>query len=89
MNVLSEENKQKSWPNWCVIHKDPPKPTVFNTAGFMKTVPSVCTLLLNTIYLPVHGQVAEGTVCRKLDVHNVSFNLSFIQEAIFMERDES
>ena len=38
------------------------------TAGVMKMVPSVCTLLINIIYLSLSTQVAdgaEGTVFRK------------------------
>ena len=35
----------------------------FNTPGFRKTVPTVCSLLMKTIYHS--SQVAEGTVFRK------------------------
>ena len=41
------------------------------TSGFMKTVPSVYTLLMNTIYPSQSSQVAEGTVFRK---HMVLFS---------------
>ena len=44
------------------------------TTGFLKTVPSVYTLLMNTIYLFQHStQVAEGTVFRKHTVYLVNF----------------
>ena len=35
------------------------------TAGFMKTVPAVYTLIMYTIYLSLCSQVAEGTSFRK------------------------
>ena len=38
---------------------------IFSTAGYMKTVPSVYTLLINTIYLSLSIQVAEWTLFRK------------------------
>ena len=38
---------------------------MFVTAGFIKKVPSVYTLLMNTIYQSHSTQVAEGTVFRK------------------------
>ena len=38
---------------------------LYNIAGFMKTVPSMYTLLVNNIYLFLSKQVAEGTVFRK------------------------
>ena len=41
------------------------------TAGFMKPVPSLNTLLMNTIYLSHSKQVAEGTVSRKHTVHEM------------------
>ena len=37
----------------------------FFTFGVIKTVPSVYTLLMDTIYLSHSTQVAEGTVFRK------------------------
>ena len=39
-----------------------------NTAGFMKTIQSVYTLLMNTIYLSHGTQIAEGTLFRKHSV---------------------
>ena len=39
--------------------------TYLYTAGFMKTVPSVYTISINTIYLSLSTQVAEGAVFRK------------------------
>ena len=42
---------------------------VFNTAGFMKTVPSAYTLLMNTIYLYPSTQEAEVTVFRKHTIY--------------------
>ena len=39
------------------------------TTGFMKAVPSVYTLLMNTIYPSHSTQVAEGTVFRKHTVY--------------------
>ena len=41
---------------------------ICNTAGFTKTVPSVYTLLMNTIYLYNNTNEAEGTVSRKQKV---------------------
>ena len=35
------------------------------TAGFIKKVHSVCTFLINTIYLSHYTQVAEGTTWKK------------------------
>ena len=35
-----------------------------NTALFIKTVPSMHTLLMDTIYISLSTQVAEGTVFR-------------------------
>ena len=35
----------------------------------MKTVPSVLSFLMNTIYLSISTQVTEGTVLRKHTVH--------------------
>ena len=40
----------------CVIEN------TLDKAGFMKTVPQVCTLLMNSIHLSLSAQVAEGTV---------------------------
>ena len=40
------------------------------TADFMKKVPSVYTHLMETIYLSMSTQVAEGTAFRKLPVVN-------------------
>ena len=37
----------------------------YNTAGFTNTVPSVYTLIINTLYLSHSTQVAEETVFRK------------------------
>ena len=36
-----------------------------HTAGIMKTVPSVYTILMKNNYLSLNTQVAEGTVFRK------------------------
>ena len=46
---------------------------ILNTTGVMKTVPSVYTLLVNTIYLCHSRQVTEGTFFRK---HKVYMNMS-------------
>ena len=40
-----------------------------DTAGFMKTVPSAYTLLMNTIYLYPSTQEAEVTVFRKHTIY--------------------
>ena len=39
--------------------------TILCECGFMKMVPSVYTLLINTVYLSLNTQVAEGTLFRK------------------------
>ena len=41
---------------------------LYDTADFMKKVPSVYTHAMETIYLSLSAQVAEGTVFRKLPV---------------------
>ena len=39
-------------------------------AGYLKMVPSVYTILMNTIYLSLSPRVAEGTDFRKQTVRN-------------------
>ena len=47
----------------------PRKTKLSDTAGFMKTVTPVRTILMITIYLYHSTQVAEGTVIRNHGVH--------------------
>ena len=53
----------------------------YSTAGFIKTVPSVYTLLINTIYL---SQVAEGTVFRKHTVFDLPLKKYLIASLDFL-----
>ena len=52
----------------------PPPPVkekyIVLTAGYLKMVPSVFTILMNTIYLSLSPRVAEGTAFRKQTVRN-------------------
>ena len=42
------------------------------TVGFIKTVPSVYTFLMNTIYLYFSTHITEGTVFRKQNRKNIA-----------------